>query len=195
MSIDEDKSRLRDEAKPRRDSAHASAGPETAQRLCDALASVFDVSDSDDAMVSGYWPLTGELDVRPLLAWAEGRGCAACLPVVVGRDRPLVFRRWRDGDPMDSGTFGTHHPPSTADVVRPDVVLAPLLAFDAAGYRIGWGGGYYDRSLAELRAAGPVLAIGIAYAAQLVDAVPHDHYDQPLDWVVTEERAIRMGAS
>jgi len=198
MSIDEEKVRLRDEACQRRETAHAAAGPDTAERLCANLAAVFElVADAlpDSSMVSGYWPLTGELDVRPLLTWVVEQGGASCLPVVVGRDRPLVFRQWQDGEPLDSGTFGTHHPPTTAAEVRPDVVLSPLLAFDATGYRIGWGGGYYDRSLEMLRGQGPVLAVGVAYEAQQVDAVPYNRYDQRLDWVVTEERAMRMKGS
>ncbi len=198
MSIDLEKSRLRQEARWRRETAHRTAGPDTPSRLIAHLEVVFDSMAggiADGAIISGYWPLAGELDVRPLLAWAETRGCRSSLPVVSGRARPLVFRRWRDGDRLDSGTFGTHHPPPDAAEVRPDIVLTPLLAFDGAGFRIGWGGGYYDRSFAALRDQGPVLAIGVAYAAQQVDAVPRDAYDQRLDWVVTEETAMRIETS
>lgn len=198
MSNDEVKSRLREEARRRRETAHQTASPETASRLRAHLEVVFDSvvgGITDGAVISGYWPLAGELDVRPLLVWAETRGCVSSLPVVTGRDRPLVFRQWRAGDPLDSGTFGTHHPTPEAAEVRPDIMLAPLLAFDADGYRIGWGGGYYDRSFAALRDQGPVLAVGVAYAGQQVDSVPRDNYDQRLDWVVTEETAMRIEPS
>ena len=132
-----------------------------------------------------------EIDVAPLLHHLHGAGYVCALPAVVTRKGPLVFRTWYPGMTLESGALGTGHPPAAAAAVTPDVVLAPLLAFDGEGYRLGYGGGYYDRTLTELRGAGTVLAIGIAYAAQQVDMAPRTEYDQPLDWIVTEEGAIK----
>ncbi len=142
------------------------------------------------AVVSGYWPMGDELDLRPLLAELDARGHPCCLPVVVGRARPLVFRAWRPGAPLEAAAFGTRVPPADAPERVPAVLLVPLLAFDDAGYRIGYGGGFYDRTLARLRAADPATcAVGVAFAAQRVAAVPRGETDERLDWIVTEEGA------
>jgi len=142
------------------------------------------------AVVSGYWPLPDELDPRPLLTALHDRGHVIGLPVVVGRGLPLIFRRWRPGQALVKGSFKVETPPESADVVTPAVVLAPLLAFDRAGYRLGYGGGFYDRTIAGFRSRGSLLAVGLAFAAQEVAAVPHGPSDEPLDWIVTEREAI-----
>lgn len=143
-------------------------------------------------VVSGFWPMGDEIDPRPaLLAYAE-RGAVIAFPVVVAKRQPLVFRAW---DPMreeglDSGVMGTRHPPPSAPEVRPDIVLAALLSFDDAGRRLGYGGGFYDRTLAALKASAPAgaapLAVGVAYAAQRVARVPTGPGDVLLDAVATE---------
>jgi len=94
---------------------------------------------------------------------------------------------------METGPFGIQEPTAAAPVLRPDLLLVPLLAFDRSGHRLGYGGGFYDRTLRALRADGAVLAVGIAYAGQEVDAVPVAEYDQPLNWIVTEREAIEIG--
>lgn len=137
-------------------------------------------------VVAGYWPMGDEIDPRPLMECLAGRGCPLVLPVVTARGRPLSFRRWDVGDLLEDGPHGTLHPLADAPELVPDILLVPLLAFDAGGYRLGYGGGYYDRTLAGLRAQGRVTAIGLAFAAQRVAAVPRDHHDQPLDLVLTE---------
>ena len=134
------------------------------------------------ATLAGYWPMRGEAD--PLAAMAAHQG-PLCLPVVTGRAVPLVFRRW-DGGPLTPGPFGTSHPPETAPEVVPQVLIVPMLAFDARLNRLGYGGGYYDRTLAGLRAAGPVVAIGLAWAVQQVAELPVEPTDQPLDVMVTD---------
>ncbi len=144
------------------------------------------------AIVSGYWAMPGELDVRPLLLALIARGHGACLPVVLGRGLPLEFRRWRDGDPLIRGALDIDRPTDAAPLLEPDVLLVPLLAFDAEGYRLGQGGGYYDRTLARLRAARPIIAVGVAHAFQELDEVPHDPLDQRLDWIVTERDVRRV---
>lgn len=145
------------------------------------------------APVSGFWPIRDEVDALTALRELAVRGHPVALPVVVGRGRPLVFRRWIESDGMATGPFGIREPLDGAPEIEPRVLLVPLLAFDRAGFRLGYGGGFYDRSLAGLRMAGDALAIGIAWAGQEVAAVPRDAHDQPLDWIVTEREAIRIG--
>ena len=145
------------------------------------------------AAVSGYWPLADEFDPRPILERLHELGHEIGLPVVLGRGLPLRFRRWRPGLDLVQGSFKVMTPPPDSPEVTPEIVLAPMLAFDRAGYRLGYGGGFYDQTLAELRARGEVLAVGVAFAMQEVAEVPHDDTDQPLDWIVTEGEARAFG--
>lgn len=146
------------------------------------------------AVMSGFLPIGSEIDTRPLLRQALDQGIDICLPAVVQRDHPLEFRQWRDGDPLIDEDFGTKAPATTAKVVEPDVLVVPLLAFDRAGYRLGYGGGFYDRSLQKLRQKKPVLAVGVAFAGQETGSVPRDENDQPLDWIITEGEAFQPSA-
>ncbi len=141
--------------------------------------------------VAGYWPIGDEIDCRPLLAALAGLGCPLALPAVVAPDQPLAFRAWAPGGTLVAGAHGTREPPADASLVRPGLVLVPLLAFDRDLYRLGYGGGYYDRTLDRLR-RGPqgVRAIGLAYAAQEVAAVPRDGFDARLDGMLTERGLI-----
>lgn len=145
------------------------------------------------ATVAGYWPVRDEMDVRALLRALCEEGHPVALPVVAGPGRPLRFRRWCPGDMLAMGPFGLSEPPAEAPELTPRVLLVPLLAFDRRGYRLGYGRGYYDRTLGSLRAAGPVVAVGIAFAAQEVAELPSDHFDQRLDWIVTERGARAFG--
>ncbi len=105
--------------------------------------------------------------------------------------KPLRFHRWRPGEPLIPGAFGAREPHGGGPGLSPQVLIVPLVAFDAGGWRLGRGGGFYDRTIAELRAAGPVLTAGIAFSAQRVPQVPREAHDQRLDWIVTEEGAFR----
>lgn len=145
------------------------------------------------AAVSGYLPINGEIDVRPLLADLGARGHPLALPVVTAPRSRLAFRAWVDGAPLEDGPFGTCHPAETAAGIVPDVLVVPLLAFDRAGRRLGYGGGYYDRTLAALRREKPVLAVGVAYREQEVPGVPCDEEDESLDWVITDREVIAAG--
>lgn len=140
-------------------------------------------------VLAGYWPMRAEADPRPAMAAHDG---PLCLPVVPGRAVPLIFRQWSPGDPLDRGPMGTAHPPETAAQVTPSVLIVPLAAFDRRGHRLGYGGGYYDRTLQGLRAAGPVTAIGLAFAGQELPDLPDEPFDQPLDMVVTDTAVIRV---
>lgn len=118
-------------------------------------------------------------------------GFRTCLPVVQPIGNPLVFRAWQPGEPLMARTWGIMEPAESAPLIEPDVLLVPLLAFDRAGARLGYGGGYYDRTLARLRARKTVIAIGLAFAAQELPGVPSDNHDQRLDWVLTESGPVR----
>ncbi len=166
--------------------APAEAGARIAERVLAA------VPPAPGCVVSGYWPMGDELDIRPLLTRLHRMGHPIGLPVVTGRGQTLRFRRWEPGTPMVEASFGIRIPEAGAPEVVPEFVLVPMLAFDRAGYRLGYGGGFYDRTLAALRRAGPVAAVGVAFAAQEVATVPRDPLDQPLDWIVTEGEAIRV---
>jgi 5-formyltetrahydrofolate cyclo-ligase len=145
----------------------------------------------DGVTVSGFWPMGDEIDIRPLLTALAGRGHPIGLPVTGQRGQPLVFRLWQPGALMRPGRFGTSHP--DGPVVVPEILLMPLLAFDRHGHRLGYGGGFYDRSLALLPGA---IRIGCAFAAQEMDLVPAGPLDQKLDAILTEEglRPFRTSA-
>ena len=136
--------------------------------------------------IGAFWPIGSEIDIRPLLSALDR---PVVLPVVRGRGRALAFGRWRPGDPLRPGPFGTMEP--TGPEARPDTLLVPLLAFDACGNRLGYGGGHYDRTLSRM----DVCAIGVAYAAQRVAAVPVGPGDRRLDAVLTEMGIHRFGRS
>lgn len=138
--------------------------------------------------LAGYWPMRDEADPRPAMSAHDG---PIGLPVVTAKAVPLIFRRWL-GDALESGPFGTQHPPASAALVVPQVLIVPLAGFDRDGNRIGYGGGYYDRTLELLRAAGPVAAIGLAFAVQELPAIPAEPFDQPLDMIVTDRETITI---
>lgn len=187
----DDIARLKRDARAAAKARRAAIAPADAARAADALAdAVLGAGLGIAGPVAGYWPLRAELDVRPLLRRLADIGIGTCLPAMVEPGAPLAFRRWREGDALVCGSFGVMEP-AAAHTVRPALVLVPLLAFDRTGRRLGYGAGFYDRTLAALRASGPpVMALGVAFAAQEVDAVPVDGYDQPLDGVATEGGVI-----
>jgi 5-formyltetrahydrofolate cyclo-ligase len=141
------------------------------------------------ATVSGFWPIKEEIDIRPLMVDLLNQGCQLALPVVQGKGLPLLFRAWRPGDALEAGVFGTLQPSARREVVEPDALIVPLLACDEDGWRLGYGGGFYDRTIAGLRTKKTVTAVGVGFNDQLVPEVPHGPSDQRLDWLLTDKRA------
>ncbi len=161
--------------------------PDAAYSL--ARQALREVTAPAGSVVAGYWPDDGEIDPRPLLAaWAE-RGVTLALPAVVAAAAAPVYRCWRPGQPLPPDRFGIPAPAAAAPCAHPDLVLCPLVAFDAAGRRLGRGGGYIDRTLAALGAG--TRAAGLAWELQRVDRVPEAPHDRRLDLVVTECRVYR----
>lgn len=188
MSLDDEKKALRATAKARRLEAFNEHGTTVAEVL--AAYGLDFCGATPPQIVSGFSAIGDEIDPSALMSRLHEKGFGLALPVIAGKGKPLVMRSWAPGDPMEEKTWGISEPLDTALEVHPDIVLVPLLAFDPQGYRLGYGGGFYDRTLAKLRALKPVIAIGLAYDEQRLDAVPRDRYDLPCDWVLTPSGPI-----
>lgn len=143
------------------------------------------------ALIGLYWPIRDEADALGLM---DLYAATYALPVVTGRSQPLVFRQWARGDALVGGDYNIPRPADSALLVQPDILIVPLAAFDATGRRMGYGGGFYDRTIAGLRNLKSVTTIGFAFAAQEVAQVPIDEFDQRLDAVVTEKALNFFGA-
>jgi 5-formyltetrahydrofolate cyclo-ligase len=142
------------------------------------------------ATVSGFMPIGAEINPLPLMKRLAEAGAHLALPVVMGRGEPLVMRAWMFGAPLIQQMWNIRIPPPEAPAIDPDLLIVPLACFDRTGQRIGYGAGYYDRTIAALRATKAITAIGVAYAVQQVPAVPATPFDQPLDFVMTERETI-----
>lgn len=138
----------------------------------------------ENQIVALYWPIRDEIDCKPLLTALMDSGQPVALPVVLGDEEPLELRLWEVGQPLYPSGFGTLAPAETAPVVEPDIVVIPLLAFDKLGTRLGYGKGYYDRTLAHL--SKKPLLVGYAFSGQELDFIPRENHDMPLDILVTE---------
>jgi len=181
------KAGLRREAFARRDTLP----PELRQAAAATIAGRdFPVVIRPGALVSGFSPIGNEINPLPLMRRLADDGARLALPVVIGRGRALVFRAWAFGEPLGKGVWGIREPPPDAAEVDPDILLVPLAAFDRAGHRIGYGAGYYDLTLTGLRARKSVVAVGLAYAAQEIPAVPATARDARLDLVLTDREII-----
>ena len=191
MTVVADKTALRAAALAQRASVPVIQRLRFAERLAEVGPGlVRQNSEAPDGVVSIYHPIRDEIDTALLFRALVREGIATALPVTVGRRQPLRFHLWRPGDPVASGSWGIPEPLATADLVNPDVLFVPLAAFDRRGFRLGYGAGYYDNSLAALRKLKPVMAIGVAFAVQEVERVPAEPHDEPLDAVVTEHDII-----
>ena len=183
------KAALRSELIARRDALPA---PERAAAAEAIAARPFPLTIAPGTIVSGFSALKAEINPVPLMRRLADAGAQLALPVVAGRGKPLIMRAWSFGAPLVSGVWGIREPAPSAPEVEPDILLVPLLAFDRAGGRIGYGAGYYDKTIAALRAKKPVLAVGIAYGSQEIDSVPVTPRDARLDLVLTERETIDL---
>jgi 5-formyltetrahydrofolate cyclo-ligase len=183
------KAELRREAIGRRDALPAAERALAAETIA---ARAFPVAVKPGAIVAGFMPMKSEINPLPLLRKLAAAGARLALPVVAGHGKPLIMRAWAFGEALAAGVWGIREPEPTAPEVAPDVVIVPLLAFDRAGQRIGYGAGYYDLTLAALRARQAVVAIGVGFAAQEIAAVPATPHDAPLDIVLTEREVIDL---
>lgn len=204
--ISEQKAALRKQAFAARKAAHASAkagtgasGKVSAHHASEAARAnamaetwVLGLASRSAAVVAGYVPIRTEIDPRPLMTALHHLGLRICVPVIRGAGLPLDFAEWWPGCRLIDGPFGASVPDGTP-LLLPDTVIVPLVAFDLSGWRLGYGGGFYDRTLSLLRHGRQLRAIGLAYAAQCVDGVPTESTDQRLDAVVTDTAVITFG--
>ena len=186
------KAALRREATARRDALPAAERQQAAEAIA---ARPFPIAIPPGAIVSGFMPLKSEINPLPLLRKLAEAGAMLALPVVAGRGKPLIMRSYAFGQPLNEGVWGIREPKEDAPEVDPDILIVPLAAFDRRGNRIGYGAGYYDMTIKRLRSLKPIVAVGIAYAAQEVPEVPITGRDEPLDLVLTERETIDFGKS
>ena len=190
--IQTDKEQLRREAMAHRDALP----PDARQVAAEAIAArKFPLPIAPGMIVSGFMPLKSEINPLPLMRKLAGQGARLALPVVAGRGKPLIMREWVFGEPLIAGVWGIREPKPEAAEVDPDILLVPLLAFDRTGHRIGYGAGYYDLTLAQQRARKPIIAVGLAFAAQEVAAIPATPRDARLDLVLTEREVLDLRGS
>lgn len=183
------KAELRGQALTKRDAL----SPEDRAAAAEAIAQrAFPVPFKPGTIVSGFMPLKSELNPIPLLRKLAEAGAKLALPAIAGRGKPLIMRAYAFGDELARGQWGIREPKPEAAEVAPDILLVPLAVFDRAGQRIGYGAGYYDMTIAALRAKKKVTAVGLAFAAQEIREVPATPRDEALDLVLTEREVIDL---
>ncbi len=191
ITLAEQKAALRIDALAKRDALP----PDARAAAAEALAGrAFPVSVSGKT-VSGFSPLKSEINPLPLMRKLAEAGAQLALPTIAGRGNPLIMRAYKFGDELARGQWGIREPKPDAPEVFPDILLVPLAAFDRHGHRIGYGAGYYDMTIKRLRGMKPVVAIGIAFAAQESPVVPVTERDEPLDLVLTEREVVDLRKS
>ena len=192
MSLAENKQLLRRTALKKRNEIVSNASSESGDLLAGYIVQLVKTFPKANT-VSGYLSIGNEIETLPSLNALAVAGYQTCLPVVLEMECPLGFRAWTDGDLLEMGPLKTRHPISDAPDIIPDILLVPLLAYDLRGYRLGWGGGFYDRTLGAYQTEGrPVIAIGIGYDNQKIEQVPSDAFDMVMDWIVTEKKIIEI---
>lgn len=183
------KTELRGRALARRDALSVEQRVDAAQLIG---AASLPVELPRGAIVAGYSPINSELDPFPLMRALADKGAALALPVIIARNHALIFRAWQPDEGLVRGQYGIFEPSSDAPEVDPDIVLVPLAAFDRVGHRIGYGRGYYDRTLQDLRAIKKITVVGVAFAVQEIEVVPALPHDEQLDCVLTERELIDL---
>ena len=186
----DDKDQMRRALAAQRSAHHKAHGEAEAQALAEFVSSNADkqLGAISEKIIAAYLPMGGELDPRPLMQALRKNGNSICLPVCINEDAPLVFRRYRQNDALLPDDMGIAAPRATAQQVTPDIVLLPLLAFDGQGHRLGRGGGFYDRTLAELKKRSDCRFIGLAFDMQMVDKCPIAPHDEALHAVLTPSK-------
>jgi 5-formyltetrahydrofolate cyclo-ligase len=179
------KSTLRSIVKALRAAIPPDARQAAAERIAAHGLAFLPVPPPPGSVIGGFMPIGEEISPLPLMLKLQAQGYALALPVMRGKSAPLEFRAYAPGDALAAAVWGIREPLADKPVVLPDIVLTALLAFDDQGFRLGYGGGYYDRTLAALKRVKPVTAIGLAFDEQRVDAVPRLDYDEPLNWILT----------
>src|SRR5207244_11791771 len=190
--IEDMKGGLRREALARRDALSPAERARAAEMIAARAVPLAVVTGT---IVSGFAPMKSEINPLPLMRKLSDAGARLALPVVAGKGKPLIMRAWVFGEPLGSGVWGIREPKPEAAEVEPDILIVPLLAFDRGGHRIGYGAGYYDMTIAALRAKKPIVAVGIAFAAQEIETVPITPRDARLDLVLTEREVIDCRAT
>ena len=184
-----DKNTLREKALKTRDAVFSADDGVAARNVAAQLIMLPELDEVK--IISGYYPINSELDCLVILKVLHAARFPIVLPTIVADGEPLQFRRWDMRAELVDGPFGTKQ--SRDEVVVPEIIIVPLAAFDLKGHRIGYGGGYYDRTLSDLRTNNPhTVAIGVAYDNQKLDSVPAEDYDQPLNMVITEKTIYRV---
>lgn len=186
-ALSDDKAALRSEMlRKRKDlrTSDSNAVDDLAKQVIQALSGL------QDPTVSGYVAIGDELDVFPSLEALQEIGASIVLPVAGKSGEVLSFRPWRSGEELEKGRLSTYHPSAKTEAPDPDVLLVPLVAFDHQGYRLGFGGGYYDRTLSDLRGKKKIAAYGIGYDGQEVESIPREDHDAQLDGIITPTRII-----
>lgn len=188
FSMSEEKEVLRQEALRHR--VMMDPRSEDPDDACDVFFGAIDTTP--DQVVGAYWPKDKEFDPHAILHAFLGKGNTCCLPVIQKGSRELKFVAWTDGEPLERGPYNVLQPVVNDDTefLDPDIVIVPLLAFDRYGHRLGYGGGYYDATLAALRARKKILAVGVGFAQQAcLFKLPAEEHDEKLDWLVTTQEA------
>ncbi len=191
LAIEDAKAALRKQAH----AARAALTPGEREDAAAAVARFFfdEIAYAPEDVIAGYWRIRDELDCQPILVRLMDGAQKVVLPVVAASDAPLDLRVWEADQPLYEAGFGTLAPSDLAPRAEPDLVLMPLLGFDASGTRLGYGGGYYDRTLAHI--SKKPLLVGLAFATQELAHIPRDTHDIPLDAVITEEGVRFFGKS
>ncbi len=190
MTPADQKAALRKDAFARRKAAHEARAEATPKATANLLAHIGEIAPG--TVIAGYRPIRTEIDPTPAMEALHQAGARLCVPVINGEGRPLKFREWTPGCAMEEGPFGAEVPAS-GDWPKPTIVIVPLVAFDRTGHRLGYGGGFYDRTLDMLRENGLIRAIGLAYASQQGPDLPTEDTDHQLDAIATEEGLLEFG--
>lgn len=188
MDLAAAKAALRKEALARREGISENEARAFAGRLAALGAQL--VAERRPASISAFWSIGAEPSTFPLLEALQQRNVATALPIIEGRGKPLTFRLWKKGEPLAEAKWGIKEPVGDAQEVFPDLLFVPLAAFDRSGNRLGYGAGFYDRTIARLRRMKPITTIGVAFAIQEVASVPTDETDEKLNFVLTDREWI-----